>query len=66
MLVKTNEEYYAKFGRTMWGTLVHVNDPADPVVGVILCNHQEGKIIPEYTNSNVLMLIRDLEVVPEN
>ena len=67
--VKTNDDYFEKLGRRVYGTVVEF--VSEPVLGVVQpeeviivrWDRQEGRAIKEHQGQNVIMLRTDLERV---
>jgi hypothetical protein len=59
--VRTNEEYFKRFNRVVYGTVkVHPNVPSPPEVTLVLWEKQEGQQIPVHTGNVVVMMTKDL------
>jgi hypothetical protein len=61
--VKTNQQYFDKLGRNVFGIVENNIDTSNPTVTVIRVMHQIGNIIPEHHEQLVVMLKDDLEIV---
>ena len=61
--VKTNQGYFDKFGRMIYGVIENNVDPNNPSVTMVRVKDQEGNVIIEHQNQLLVMMKKDLEIV---
>jgi hypothetical protein len=64
-LVKTNQNYFDKLGRVIYGKVENNIDQHNPAVTVIRVSRQLGNIIAEHNGKLLMMMIDDLEITTE-
>ncbi|MFB5758908.1 hypothetical protein [Paenibacillus medicaginis] len=61
--VMTNDDYYNKYGRRIFGVVESEIDSDNETVTCIQVMNQQGRVIPEHQEKLVIMMIDDLEIV---
>lgn len=63
MRVKTNEKYFGRFNRVMYGVVESDNLGLNNTEVAVRIMHQEGRAIPALNEVLVLMRTDDIEIV---
>jgi hypothetical protein len=61
-IVETNDAYFERFGRRVFGKVINIHPKPPRGVTIILCQNQTGKAIPEYYDHAVIFNTSDLRL----